>query len=214
MNNEEAFNLLIDNSDVNILDNNGNNSLFIAIINNSFNFIEKILNYNINLNILNKNSHSILLLAILYNYNNIEIFINKDKNLNLNIINDIYYSTPIMFSIVRNNDIVTDILIKYNVDLNIQDNIGYTCFHYAIFNNNYKFFKNIDNLNNINLLNIDNSTILHIIYNKYLYDDNRFNYPLEKLIKKTNLNIKDKYNTILHYLILSNDWIKFKDILI
>ena len=53
------------------------------------------------------------------------------------------------------------------------------------------------------------------IYNKYLYDDNRFNYPLEKLIEKTNLNIKDKYsNTILHYLILSNDWIKFKNILI
>ena len=214
MNNKQAFDLLIDNSDVNITDNNGNNSLFIAIINNSFNFIEKILKYNINLNILNKNNHSIIFLAILYNYINIEIFINKDKNFNLNIINDIYYSTPIMFSIVSNNNIITNILLKYNVDLNIQDNMGYTCFHYAIFNNNYNFFKNINKLDNINSLNIDNSTILHIIYNKYLYDNNRFNYPLELLIEKTNLNIKDKYdNTILHYLILSNDWIKFKNIL-
>ena len=111
-----------------------------------------------------------------------------------------------MYSIVLNNDYITQLLIKYNVDLNIQDNSGNTCFHYAIYNNNYKFFKNINKLHNLNLLNINNFTLLHIIYNTYLYDNNRFNYPLDYLIKNTNLNIKDKFNnTILYYLILSND---------
>ena len=83
---------------------------------------------------------------------------------------------------------------KYDINLNIQNNTGYTCFHYAIFNNNYEFFKNIDKLNNFNLSNINNSTLLHLIYDKYSHDDNRFNYPLDKLIEKINLNIKDKYN--------------------
>jgi hypothetical protein len=119
-----------------------------------------------------------------------------------------------MFSIVLNNKLITELFIKYNVDLNIQDNTGNTCFHYAIYINNYKFFKYIDKLHNVNLLNIDNLTLLHKIYNIYLYDNNRFNYPLEYLIKNTNLNIKDKYgNTILHYLIYSNDWIQYKDII-
>jgi len=33
MNNKKAFDLLIDKSDINFIDKNGNNSLFIAIIN-------------------------------------------------------------------------------------------------------------------------------------------------------------------------------------
>jgi len=120
-----------------------------------------------------------------------------------------------MYSIVLNNIYITDILLKYNPDLNIQDNTGNTCFHYAILNNNYNFFKNINKFKNYNLLNINNFNILHLIYNKYVYDNNRFNYPLNILIKNTNLNIKDKYNnTILHYLILSNDWIKYENIII
>jgi ankyrin repeat protein len=163
-NNIFAFELFIDKSNVNFCDIENNNSLYYAIINKNLFMVNYICNnFIINYDNINNNGDSILHIACDTDFTDIELLLKKGCNVDI-----LQYNTKascLLYSILLNKDKISDILLKYHADINLQDNIGNTCFHYAVKNNNYIFInKYIDKLINMNILNINNESILHRIY--------------------------------------------------
>jgi len=98
-NDYETFNILIDKTNLELQDINGNNSLHYCIIEKNYEFIDKIINKNIDLNITNIYGETVLH-VILYNYDNNYELMHKFN--------------------------LSNIIKKTNI--NIQDNNGTSCF--------------------------------------------------------------------------------------
>ena len=216
-NNIYGYDLIVKKSDVNFCDIDNNNLLYYAIKNNNEYIIQNICNnYSINYNNINNNGDTILNICCNYDFNNIEIFLKNGYN--IDILQKDTKASSLLYSVVLNKKEIYEKLIEYNANVSLQDNIGNTCFHYAIKNNNYNFVnKYINKLKNCNIFNIKNESILHIIYILYFNDDNILNYnkTIIYTLNTTNINIKDNSgNTILHYMAYNSDWKKYKDILI
>jgi ankyrin repeat protein len=116
--------------------------------------------------------------------------------------------TPLMICTLNNNSQGIDYILEKSqqIDLNIQDYEGNTALHLAIIDNNFETINKIikkDISLNLNICNLEGNTPLHIVLAKIFYDQvNPSNYPIEYLVKNTNLNIQNNDGkTCWHFII-------------
>lgn len=216
-NNIDAFNILSNiNPNINIVNNEGNTLLHIAVINNNINYINLLLkNKDIKVNLLNDQGLSVLHIAIIKRYIHIlKLFIN-DKRFNINIIETKYNMTPLMYLLdIKFLDIINDMLNRGAL-LTFQDIYGNNILHHSLIENKldlFLFFKNYKSNKVLdNAINIKGETFLHILLENY----NNIDIDFNNLIININLNLQDNNgNTCMHLLCKNNLWIKVKNVLI
>lgn len=221
-NNVKAFDLLLNTSNDNYEDINGNNSLLTVLKNynnNTHYYVKKIIEKNeIKLNHMNNDGDSIIHVAALYcDVKIIQLLL--DNNVNVNIKNNKNNYTAIMYCLysVNINDNFKKLLTLS--DIYIQNDLGNNILHLTIINKNMTCLNvllkyiNENNFDSIyNIVNIELMTPLHLIFIHNLH--NQISDKINKLIQNTNLNIQNIHgDTILHLLIKNNLWKKYKNIL-
>lgn len=142
---------------------------------------------------------------------------------------------PIFFSVIQNDITITKILLDYTYNVNHQDYLGNTILHYCIANSHDELIDMIfhrfkidkkkikyysENINSIagdsayidpKISNIDGLTIGHIMLYKYKESYDKY---MEKILPYSDLNHQDNSgNTILHLLVIKNQWEKYENIL-
>ncbi|VVU95179.1 Ankyrin repeats (3 copies) [seawater metagenome] len=206
-NNIKAFEILIENgSSLLIKDKKSNDALHLAVQYKRIELLKKILGYKININTINSNGDTALHLACTYNYTNIALLL-ITKGADLNMKNYKEQATPLLYSIAQDNFELIENFIKNNVDVNIQDAYGNTALHLAVLEQTSKSIEILiqDPNINFNLVNLDGNTPLHIILEEYSIE-NAYSF-VDKIVKKTNLNIQNnKGNTCLYYIISKELW--------
>ena len=204
--------LLEYNSNPNTLDINGYNALHLSIFTRNIEIVKLILKYIGNINARSTSGETALHLATNLRLTNICILL-IDNNININI-QDYTHEFSVLHYVATINQIeLLNKLIEKKVNINIQDVFGNTPLHYAFIEENYNIatiLMTIDNLN-YNLWNINGKLPFHIFLENY--SDTNITI-FEKLLDKTNLNIKDyNGNSCLFYIINLNLWKKYKNIL-
>jgi ankyrin repeat protein len=153
--NNDGFNLFIKRKNelnINIQDYEGNTSLHLAIIDNNYDIINKIINLNISSE--------------------------KNISLNLNICN-LEGNTPlhiILSKIFYDNINISNYNIEYfliNTNLNIQNNDGETCWHYIIVTKLYRTYIDVlsNKKNNLFILDKKNKTAYELLVDKKKTED-------------------------------------------
>jgi ankyrin repeat protein len=222
--NFDAFKLIYQNSDINMLDNNGNNIYNICLQYKKSNILlfilenEIIENHNIS-HFLNSNGESILQSAINYNDMKVINYIINNIQFLKQIINNKeheYGLTVLHQCIVLNYNDIINKLIKNGADINIADYLGNTPLHYSIIEKNYMITHYLIKENNLyyNQTNMNGNTALHIFLeeefvNLTIIDRNKSSDDLYsillKLIENTDLNIMNNNgDTILHLIAQKN----------
>jgi ankyrin repeat protein len=204
--------LLEYNSNPNTLDINGYNSLHLSIFTRNIDIVKIVLKYIGNINARSMNGETALHLATNLRLTNICIFL-IENNININIQDYTHEFSVIHYVATINQIELLNKLIEKKCNINIQDVFGNTALHYAFIEENYNIVSllmSVDNLN-YNLWNINGKLPFHIFLENY----NESNTEIfEKLIDKTNLNIKDyNGNSCLFYIINLNLWKQYKHIL-
>ena len=201
------------NSNPNILDNHGYNSLHQSIFTRDYDIVKLILKYIASIDIRTNTGESALHLAVNLKLTKIaELLI--DNNINLNIQDFSHEFTAAHYIATTNQYELLQLLIKKNCNLNIQDIFGNTPLHYAFIEENYNIVYQLIDLSNINfnLWNIDGKLPLHIFLENY---DERYEDILEKIIEKSNLSLRDNNgNNCIYYIVNLNLWRKYKDVLV
>ena len=213
-----ALNLILqNNSNPNIIDEYGYNSLHLSIYTRNLEIISIIIGkiYNIN-SISNTGETALHIASNLQLIDACELLIRNKIDTNIqdfeHEFNALHYSSSL------GNLNITDLLLKNNCNPNLQDVFGNTSIHYSIIQNNFSCFLHIiemeNNYNykiNYNLWNIDGKIPLHLLLE--LYDSNREIY-FKKLINFSDLNIQDNNgNSCLILIFKNNLWEKYFDIL-
>jgi ankyrin repeat protein len=205
--------LLEYNSNVNSYDINGYNSLHLAVFTRDINIVKNIIKYISNINAKTTSGETALHLSINLRLTNIsELLI--DNNININIQDYTHEFSVIHYVATINQIDLLQILIKKNININCQDVFGNTALHYAFIEENYNIATELIKLDNLNynLWNINAKLPFHIFLENY--DESNIGL-FEKMIEKTNLNIKDyNGNSCLFYIINLDLWKKYKNILI
>jgi len=212
--NIKMIKLLLEHSNVNIIDKKMNNSLHMAIYTKSIDICKLILEHNININARTDTGETSLHIAC-----NMQLFdVSKlliDSGININIHDYDNEYTTLHYAVILNYKKLIELLLSLNVNQYAQDIYGNTPLHYAISESDSHIIdmllsklKNGDA--NINLWNINGKIPLHIA----LENQNEHKYTLT-LIKHSNLNIQesDEGNTCLHLLCIKNTWKSYIDIL-
>jgi len=226
--------LISNGADVNIGDQFNNTPLQISLHYNNYIIFGTLLNEpNININAQNNNKLTILMFAIKKNKDNIVNSLIKNHNADINIA-DIKGNTPLHLACSISNINIINILLKKNVNINAQDINGCTPLFKAVHEKKLDIIILLINKNaNVNLCNKKKNSPLHEacytnnidIVNQLLMTGAKINAQnkdgktpiyfaiknksiniIELLIKKVDINIKDKNNeTILHYICVLKD---------
>lgn len=218
--NIKAIELLLKyNSNVNIVDKHGYNALHLSIFSRSIEICEYILNNITNINAKCNTGETVLHLACNLQLNEIIKLLLK-HNVNINAQDYTHEVTALQYCVQLNNVEIVKLLLNNNADVNIQDITGNTVLHYCIIENNMEIFDELCKIKNINmnLLNIKGEIPLHIVFKKYIsggINDSNITEYLIVMLDKSNLSIQDTDgNTCLHYLIQTNLWKDYTDILV
>ena len=221
-NNSDAFDILIDKTNVSILDINKNNLLQVSIKYRNFYVYNKLLDQSFKLNYQNKLGETILHLLSKTKENLIISNLLKEPEINLNLQDLKNNATPLFYFCIKNNiDIIKKINYD-NCDLNIQDKLGNTVFHHCSQDENLieildYLLTNYAHKSDVNRFNIYFEYPLHIVlYNiKKNGLNDKYTKYINLLIKYTDLNFRDKNKkSCLMLLCELNLWKQYKDILI
>lgn len=212
------FELILNYStNINFKTNDGNTVLHLFIQNTPKDkefLAEKIIDKNVNINAKNNSGLNALHLAIELNkYHIIKILLNN--NVDINIESDVMHNTPLIIATHNNNLEIAKLLLKYNPNINYQDIYGNTVLNYAIINKYNELIELYYNIIDVNLINIEGKSASYLFFNNK-YEYNQLNsYYFKEILIKSNINIQDiEGNTLWHYLINSDIWEKYIDILI
>lgn len=196
------------NVDCNIRDDNNNYLIQYAILYNSIDIVELLINKGSKLDIIDIDGRSLLFIPIKYGYNDmLKLLLEKDK---LNIgISLLEYSDnkglfPIHYAILFKNTESFKIIINNTNNIDIPDKNGNTPLHYSIKLKNLEIFKEILKLDpDINYQTSQGEAPLHVACNFTQIS------IIEKLLEspQINLNIQDYDNQItpLIYSIILDD---------
>ncbi len=205
--NLEIFTILSQKNNLFIFDKNKNSIIHLITKNKDINFLKIPLESSFSINLTNGSNETPLHIASVYDLN---IFITKfiDLGCDVNIKEKTGGLTPLMICTLNNNTQAIEYILEkaLNPDLNLQDYEGNTVLHLAIIDNNFEIINKIvehDTSLNLNICNLEGNTALHIVLAKIFYDQiNPSNYPIEHLIKNTNLNIQNNDGqTCWHFII-------------
>ena len=206
--------LLEYNSNPNISDINGYNSLHYSIKSRSCDVCKIIVDVINDLNAKCNTGETALHIACNFQLFDIcELLVKKGANINIQDYEHEF--TALHYTTTLDNKPLTKLLLDNNADPNLQDIYGNTPIHYSIIEENYEIIEILINkkLNlNLNLWNIDGKIPLHMILENYT---SNFNQYLSKIIEKSNLTIQNNEgNNSLFYLIKLGIWKEYRDILI
>jgi ankyrin repeat protein len=186
-NNYEAFQILLDKSNIFINNNQNLNAFHICIQYNRIKFFIDILSNISELFINTNNNENLLQYAILFDkYDFIPYILKKKININnQDITNGLCALQQI---IIKNKIDIVQLFINYGANINIQDYYGNTAVHYCISEENIEILHLLLKYNpNLNLIDIDGNTPLHLyLKNSYLEKE-----ILQLLITKSDLNIQN-----------------------
>ncbi|QKF93772.1 ankyrin repeat protein [Fadolivirus algeromassiliense] len=208
--------LLENNSNLNMIDENGNNALHLAIYSKNYEICKKVIDKDVNINSRTSTGESALHIACNFELIDIiKLLINNGADINIQDYNN--EITPLMYAVTINNNTIAKLLITNGADPNIQDFIGNTVVHYAVEEENYEILYELLKLDinkmqaNVNISNINGKLPIHILLEKdKIYENN----IIETLIINSNLNIQDDNgNTALHLICKNNIWETYKNIL-
>lgn len=187
-----------------------------ALSNNKTDILIFLINHNIDINLVTNTNESFFQLAIYYqNKNIINILLTKDININNQ--ESEYGLTALHQSIISNDLELTKKLLAHNTDVNLQDYYGNTALFYAIIENNIDIILLLIAYNTkYNISNVEGNTILHLFLENNQPQNIHNNKNLFiKLIENTDLNIQNnKGDTCLHYIVVYDLFLQFKDILV
>lgn len=205
--NLEIFTILSQKNSLFIFDRNKNSIIHLITKNKDINFLKIPLDSSFSINLTNGVNETPLHIASVYDLN---IFIKKfiDLGCDVNIKEKTGGLTPLMICTLNNNNQAIDYILENAIrpDLNLQDYEGNTVLHLAIIDNNFETINKIikqDLSLNLNICNLEGNTPLHIVLAKIFYDQvNPSNYPIDVLIRATNLNIQNNDGqTCWHFII-------------
>ncbi len=213
VNNMYAIKKLIKSgSNPNKTDNNGNNSLHLAVYNRNIEICKELMDY-VNINQRNLLGESALHIACnLQEKDIIELLLKN--NININIQDYENELTALHYAIHQNNIDIIKILLKYNPDILLQDMYGNTALHYGCIENNIQIVDKLieyDKDININIWNIEGQIPLHIAIDREDYKKD----IIDLLIKDSNLNLQDNNGNTPLLLIFKNlKWRDYEKILV
>lgn len=203
--------LLLFNSDLYHKNNDGFNSLHLAVYSRSLDICRLIINSNIDINSRSNSGETALHIACNLNLFDISKFL-IDNHADINLLDFDNEYSPLHYAITSNNfDIFSLLLKQSNINLNLQDFFGNSPLHYAIIEKNFKAIdllisSNISSLN-INLYNIDHKLPIHLIFDLELFN-NILHFDF--FVKHSLFNFQDNSgNTPLHFLCKFNLWSKY-----
>lgn len=232
--NVEAIKILLEfGANPNAIDKDGNNGLHLSIKSRMLQICELIV---INISDINSRINTgESALHIACNLQLIEIAKLLIKHrIDINAQDYTHEISPLHYAVLLSNRELVDLLMKNNVNVNLQDIYGNTPVHYCVIENNFEalltFIRSkYKNIINLNMWNIEGEIPLHIILRdntglvekfSNIYIENNTNHIQEKIsvidyiIEKSNLSLQDNYgNSCLYYLVMSNLWKKYKNIL-
>lgn len=209
-NNLEAFKLLLkNNADIFIFTNDKLSLFDIGFREERTDMLlylfENMDNYNF------KNDEDQTLIQIALDYDNIKI-VNYliDKDINLNNIDNKYGISLLMYIVHLNNMNLFKKIIKKNIKIDLIDYYGNNAFHYSIMEKNHNITLLLIDMDIIfNIQNLEGNIPLHtfLLINDDIYNDNNKVIILQKLIKKSDLNLQNNTGkTCLHLLIENYLW--------
>lgn len=207
--NIKMISLLLKYSNVNIADENMNNSLHLAIYTKSVDICNEILQKNINVNARTSTGESSLHIACnMQLFDICKLLINNNIDINIHDYN--YEYTTLHYAVILNFKKLIELLLLNKVKYYVQDIYGNTPLHYAITENNLQIVNMlISNINEdgtviFNLWNVNNKIPLHFALEN---EDIRHDY-IGKLIQHSNLNIQESLdgNTCMHILCMNGNW--------
>ena len=219
-NNLESLKILIKyNVKIDLVNKNGNNILHLAGIKKNYKIIDYLLTLDYDLYEFNNLGESILNIAIFNNFSK-NILSKLVKKYDINVVDKNKMISPLVTAILENNDYIFENLNNLNIQFNVRDYRGVSYLQYCILYENQRYFnKLLNNTNekkyNFNQVNIEGHTLLHsILYNisflKYTIKCNL----LKKILKNTNLNLKDNIgNSCLLLLCRYDIWDQYFDII-
>lgn len=215
--NPKAVKLLLENdSDVNAIDERGQNSLHLSIYTRSLEIVQMILKRNININARTKTGETVLHIASNFQLESIVKAI-LEHNISVNIQDYDHEFTALHYSVNLNNPRICLDLLEHGADPNIQDFLGNSALHYAVIEENYEVFtilltsEHTKTKINLNLYNIDSKIPIHIMLEKA---DQMAEEYVEYLISGSNLNFSDTDGvTPLHLLSKTGLWKTYRDLL-
>ena len=185
LSNKKAFDLLIDKSDINILDKNGNSTLHKVIKTSSYYYITELVRRNANINIQNNLGYTPALLCCKFGkILHLEYLISTRKcNLNLKTIQG---SNGLHIASKYGKDQIIKILLRNGLDINQVDNFGKNSLHIAAkFGRYFAAQILIENGININHLDNQNRTALHL--------SSQYKYPeMFQIILDSGININSQ----------------------
>jgi len=209
-NNDICFKKLIDNkANVFFYNKIGLNPLHLALTHKQYKIIEICLSKYPNLvNLKTTHGNYPIHLAVITNNEEIVKLI-LDFGANINSVSKGNGYIPLQLALrnkVKNS--ISKLLLTKNTDINAQDEYGITPINSIIYNDNIEMFDEIIKFEpNVNLWDYTGSIPLHYVLNMELKHKDIF---LDYLIKKSNLNIQNKYgDSCFHILVMLNLWKKY-----
>jgi ankyrin repeat protein len=203
-------------SDVNSVNSKKNNSLHLGIYSKSLDIIRLLLKSGVNINSKTVTGETALHLACNFELEDI-VSLLLEKGINVNAQEYDNEFTALNYSVNLNNINIGTMLIENNADPNIQDFNGNSPLHYAVLENNYLMFDLLINNSktknkiNYNLYNLDGKIPMHLAFN---VNSSNKKFYIQILIEGSDLNLQDNNgNTCLHYLIKTDIWKDYKEIL-
>ncbi|ARF09818.1 ankyrin repeat protein [Indivirus ILV1] len=214
--NNDAIDLLVNDSNVNTVDVDGNNSLHLAIYSKDSNICKKIISVqNLNINLRTFEGETALHIACNYELEDI-VKLLLENRIDINARDYDNQLTALMYTISLNNSKLSKLLLEYGADPNIQDYLGNTSVHHAVTQDSneilYKMLSSPIKINvNCNIHNIDSKLPIHLFLEKEKIVENNI---MKILIDQSNLNFQDNNNnTALHLICKNNIWQSYKEIL-
>lgn len=212
--NKKMVDILLEHSNVNIVDKNMNTSLHLSVYSKSFDICDAILKKNININARCDTGETALHIACnMQLFDICKLLIKHNINVNIHDYNHEY--TTLHYAVILNYVKLIELLMLVNVDQKAQDIYGNTPLHYAITESHPSVIDILISQTekiNVNLWNINSKIPLHFaLENEQLFTNNY----IEPLIKLSNLNIQESIhgNTCMHLLCINNLWKKYSHVL-
>lgn len=212
--NLKMVNILLDYSNVNIVDKNMNTSLHLSVYSKSYDICRLILNKNTNINARCDTGETALHIACnMQLFDICELLIKHNINVNIHDYNHEY--TTLHYAVILNYIKLIKLLLSVNVDQKVQDIYGNTPLHYAITESHPSVINMLLSQKekiNVNLWNVNSKIPLHFALEDEKLSNNTY---VDILITLSNLNIQESINgnTCMHLLCINNLWKKHLDIL-
>ena len=211
------YEMLNSKTNLNYKDIDGNTVLHLIIpliTDDNIDLINLIIKNKISINNTNKHGQNALHIAIENNKINIcKILLENKIEINIGTIE--FQITPLLMTILLDKYDICKLILQYNPNINYQDANGDSALHYAIQNKSQKFIELFVKNSDVNLININGNIPLHLYFQNDYDLKNINNYFFKDILKNSKLNIQNNIGkTILHYLVETDIWENYTDILI